>query len=159
MDKSDKELWSVIDYEVQMYFETRSIFESLKSSSKDLNAKIIDNALIESMVLHTRIMVDLLISKGRGNDDIKLKDLRPEWCESNKGRLLIDRLGSVYGNADIENIPCWIFNKMLAHPTKWRTVSYDYYPALKKVGPHVLTILQEIINIEDTPMLAHYLAR
>jgi hypothetical protein len=87
MDKTNKELWDVVDYEVQMYFETRSIYESLKSSSKDKVAKVIDNALIESMVLHTRIVVDLLISKGRGNDDIRLKDLMPEWCESETGRV------------------------------------------------------------------------
>ena len=135
MNKSNEELWEVIDYEVSMYFETRSTYESLKSSPKDKIAKVIDNALIESMVLHTRIVVDLLISKGRGNDNIKLRDLMPEWCISEKGKRLIDELELVYGRADIENSPCWIFNKMLAHPTKWRTGSHDYYPALKKVGP------------------------
>ena len=159
MDKLDEELWGVIDYEVQMYFETRSTYESLKSFPKDLMAKVIDNALVESMVLHTRIMIDLLISKGRGNDDIKLKDLIPEWCESEMGKPLINELESIYGKADIENSPCWIFNKKLAHPTKWRTGSNDYYPALKKVGPHVLAILREILKIKSTPILTHYLAR
>jgi hypothetical protein len=72
---------------------------------------------------------------------------------------LIDELESVYGKADIENSPCWVLNKMLAHPTKWRMGSYNYYPALKKVGPYVLAILREIIKVVDTPMLAHYLAR
>lgn len=159
MDKSNEDDWGVFDYEVQMYFETRSIYDTLKANSKDLNAKIIDNALVESMVLHTRILVDLLISKGRGNDDIKLESLLPRWCESELGKQLIYDLEAAYGKNDIENSPCWVFNKKLAHPTQHRTSSHNYYPALKNVAPHELKILVEIVKINRRPILAHYLAR
>ena len=157
MNKSNKDLWQVIDYEVQMYFETRSTYDSLKTVPKDVKAKVVDNALVESMVLHTRIMVDMLISKGHGSDDIKLRDLVPDWCESENGKHLIDKLESVYGRSDVEDSPCWIFNKMLAHPTTWRADSYNYYSALKQIEPHVLDILKAIAKVKSTSMLDYYL--
>lgn len=159
MSELNNDPWQVFNYEIQMYFETRIRLKHLKTDGRDSRVMVIKNALTESLVLHTRIMVDILISKGSGNDDITLKDLLPDWPQSEIGRQMIGELKSAYGKSDIQNSPCWVFNKMLAHPTRWRADSYNYFPALKQIEHHVLSILREIEKIRSMSILQYYLAQ
>ncbi|MEW6030387.1 MAG: hypothetical protein ACOYZ8_08180 [Chloroflexota bacterium] len=157
MSEPNDNPWQVFDYEVQMYFETRNALKQLKSDSNNLAVTTIRNALTESLVLHTRIIVDILISKGSGKDDIKLEDILPGWPRIESVKRLVGELKLAYGRSEIENNPCWVFNKMLAHPTLWRADSYNYYPALKQIEPLVLRMLKEIQKIKSTPILRYYL--
>jgi hypothetical protein len=159
MNNSSTELWKVLDYEVYMYFETRDTAKSLRGDPQDIKVATIKNALTESMVLHTRIMVEILISKDYGKDDIKLRDLLPDWCNSQDGKFLIDQLKTAYGKPNETNSPCWVFNKMLAHPTQQRADSYDYKPTLTQIESHVLNILKEIIKVKSTNTLSYYLTK
>lgn len=151
--------WIVFDYELQMYFETRNLLKHLRTqNNNDIKNIIIKNATVESMLLHTRIMTDILISKGKSkdNDDITLKGLLPNWCESGIGEKLIKELKNAYGNQNDINSPCWIINKMLAHPTKWRSDNFDYSVYLKQIEPAIHNLLSEIEKVIQRPILTYY---
>jgi hypothetical protein len=98
------------------------------------------------MILHTRIIVDILLSRGKKPDDIKLSDLLPEWSESDIAKKHISDLKTLYGNWNMRGTPCWIFNKFLAHPTRWRTNRYDWSSVLNQVDPIIYAFLIELIQ-------------
>lgn len=99
----------------------------------------IPNAIVESMLLHLRILVDIFLSRGADADDIKLADLLPGLKSP-----LINELRNRYGNRNTAQSPCWILNKMLAHPTMLRSNSYSYAPVLTALLPLMLPLLEEI---------------
>jgi hypothetical protein len=131
MPDSSNDPSAVINYEISMYKNTSSLLSTIK---------IINNALTESRVLHTRILIEFLLSEGNYDDDIKLKDLEPKWAE-NEGLKLINRLKDAYGDNKNPEDPRCVFNKMLAHATSKRTDKFDYTPYLNKVDPIILEIL------------------
>ena len=99
----------------------------------------VSNALTESRVLHARELCDIVLSKqdlgGKDNDDILLKHLVPEdkWTDELNG--LVCELKTEYGHRGDEGKPCWLFNKMMFHPTTQRSNSFDYTEALAIVEP------------------------
>jgi hypothetical protein len=97
------------------------------------------NATIECLVLHTRVLTDILISKASHSDDITLTKLLPALKSPN-----VAALQSAYGAANIPNSPCWQFNKLMAHATAHRTDSHEYLPALKAVLPTIGRLVDEI---------------
>jgi hypothetical protein len=99
----------------------------------------IQNAIVESMLLHLRILVDILLSRGSGNDDINLTDLLPGFKSS-----LVAQLKTAYGDSKTVDCPCWHLNKRLAHPTQIRSSSYNYDHVLHALGPLVMQLLDEI---------------
>jgi hypothetical protein len=130
--------WIVFDYEVMMYLGTRL---APRSPSLPL---VVHNALVESRLLHTRITVDLLISKGSQPDDIGLAELMPDWMEDESLVEAIASLRTAYGSASSEGTPCWTLNKKMVHSTKWRTDSHNYSPALSILDPLVVSALERI---------------
>jgi hypothetical protein len=99
----------------------------------------IQNALAESLLLHLRIVIDMLLSKGSDDDDLTLTDLLPEFASEH-----VDKLKSAYGTRSIEDSPCWTLNKMLAHATVGRADKYDYTRALQPLTPIIASLLLEI---------------
>ena len=152
--------WVVFDCEVEMYFEAQRAIERV---NKQLEGKVLPemltlkNAVVESMVLHTRVLVDVLISKKKEDDDIGLNDLSPQWCEMDKAKGLIDELREAYGNIREPYSPCWVFNKMLAHATRQRSNSYNYGSALNKISDPIFSILLELQSFTGRESLKHYL--
>jgi len=152
--------WVVFDYEVEMYFETQraAIWVNKQLEENFPRAMLtLRNAIAESLVLHTRILIDILISKKNGNDDIGLIDLLPDWCQTAEASQLIKKLEYVYGTAREPNSPCWIFNKMLAHPTRQRSNMYDWGIIINKVSREIFEILLELRKITKRSILVHYL--
>jgi hypothetical protein len=150
--------WIVFDYEIQMYFETRNLIKHLASKRpSDVVNRINQNAVIESMILHSRIITDILISNGNQDDDILLKDLLPEWCGSEVGKNLIANLANVYGKSNKEGDPRWVINKMMAHPTKWRTDRFNYSLSLRQIEPAIIEVLLGIEIVTHRPILSYYL--
>jgi len=149
----------VFDYEIQMYFETRNLLKHLViRNPNDIVNIITKNATVESQLLHTRIMTDILISKSsREDDDITLKILLPDWCNSENGKSLIEKLKITYGKQNEKDSPCWILNKMLAHPTRWRTDQFDYGKPMKQIEPIIFQILSEVEKIANRPVLTYYI--
>jgi hypothetical protein len=145
--------WSVVYYEVLMYWGTRNVIHQVLRLPDEA---VIRNAVVESMVLHTRILIDILLSKGtEKSDDIRLKAILPNWV-AKEGKDLLKQLSDVYGKWNIPNSPCWVINKMLAHPTKFRTSSFNYTDTLRKVDPVVYEILQALSKRTRRPALFPY---
>ncbi|HXQ38578.1 MAG TPA: hypothetical protein VN843_31545 [Anaerolineales bacterium] len=150
--------WIVFDYEIQMYFETRNLLRHSRTKHpNDVINQITKNATVESMLLHTRIMINILTSKGSENDDITLRGLLPEWYSSENGRTLIGKLKNAYGKRNEKDSPCWVINKMLAHPTRWRTDRFDYSKSMRQIEPLISELLFEMGKITHRPILAYYL--
>jgi hypothetical protein len=90
------------------------------------------------MLLHLRILREILISKGT-LDDIKITDLLPKF----KSRL-VDEMRIKYGASNTAGSPCWTLNKMLAHPSSLRADHHDYSSVLSTMMPYILPLLDEI---------------
>jgi len=102
-------------------------------------------------------MTDILISKGSDNDDITLRALLPEWCNSENGKILIEKLRNAYGKRNEKDSSCWVINKMLAHPTRWRTDRFDYSKPLRQIEPIIFEVLSEIEKVTHRPILVYYI--
>ena len=132
--------WVVFKYEVEMF---QSTLKRVEEDGRDANLDTweVRNAMVESAVLHARILADILLGtkkKGRP-DDISVNDLVPGFQSNNT-----QKLRNAYGSSELEGSPCWTFNKMLAHPTKHRSSSYNYGPALRKIEPLIDSIVREV---------------
>jgi|SRR5579863_117207 len=137
--------WDIIAYEVRMFHAT---YETVLDPS-ELNKlpKVMANAIEESAVLHTRILCDVFLNKGMDPDDIQLSTLFPAWYTNSKYqkiKWLAGNLRKTYGSAQKRGSPCWVFNKMMAHPTAHRGKSYDYTIILENLEPLIQNIITEI---------------
>jgi hypothetical protein len=135
--------WDIVAYEARMLFE---LCRLLGSETFDPNSNIVNNAVVESACLHTRILVDILLSKDSGKgDDIRLDQLLPTFKHQS-----VDRLRAAYGDSKPAQPkppwPCWTLNKMIAHPTLKRGMSHDYTDTLKGLLPLIEAVWQEIEN-------------
>lgn len=131
------DLWSVLHYEVDMF---NGLLALCYGGIRNTFTWPIPNAITESLMLHTRILTCILISRGRG-DDIKLKDLLPNLDVPE-----IETLKMVYGMDDDSTSICWTFNKRLAHATTTRADSdgYDYTTAVLTLRPFTEEILAAV---------------
>jgi hypothetical protein len=127
--------WVVYNYEVWMVRET-----SQALSPDGQRPQWLQNAVVESMLLHTRILVDILLSRGEP-DDIKLSVLLPTFKSP-----LIEKLREAYGNRSTVGSPCFVLNKRLAHPTMLRSDSYghDYKSTLDVLVPIMNPLIVEV---------------
>jgi hypothetical protein len=132
--------WVVYDYEVWMFTELRKL-DSMGPNR--IFQQLIVNAIVESMLLHLRILTGILISSGHSND-IKLKDLLPKF-ESPR----VDELRKKYGESGEEGSPCWTLNKMLAHPSLLRSSSYNYDSVLSILEPCITPLIEEIDHARE----------
>lgn len=133
-------LWEVYDYEVWMFDQMLQFGTTLGTKECQQFPQPVKNATVESLLLHLRILVDILLSRGSGNnDDINLKDLLPSFNSP-----LVAQLKAAYGDGKTVDCPCWQLNKRLAHPTQIRSSSYSYNPLLNTLLPLILPLLAEI---------------
>jgi hypothetical protein len=131
------ELWKVYDFEVRMFKEMLGI--STTPAECHTFPELVQHAIVESMLLHLRILVEILLSRGSFNDDIKLSHLLPRFSSS-----LVAQLRTAYGNSKTVGCPCWHINKRLAHATQIRSSSYTYDHALNALLPFVKPLLDQI---------------
>ena len=158
MQPSTNDSWIIFDYEVQMYFSTRAAIANRPAPNSDQKL-IIKNALVESAMLHTRILVDILLARGSSSDDLHLDHLLPASNTSHALENALVHLKSAWGNRNKPNSPCWTLNKMLAHGTRLRSASYDYGSLANAVDPHVFAAIQEITALADRPHLMKHLSQ
>lgn len=97
------------------------------------------NAVVEALVLHTRVLCEILLARAARKDDITLPRLLPAFASTS-----VATLDAAYGGPNDEHTPCWQFNKLMAHATTHRSDSHEYLPALKAVLPIVARLLQEV---------------
>ncbi len=136
MANNSENEWMVFDYEVDMW---RKLMQLVFSSETQLLSLTINNALVESLVLHTRMVVGMLISKENQKDDINLERL-----DSKFNSRLVGKLSQLYGSSSDSNSACHVFNKMAMHPTTWRGTSFDYAPFIELLHPTIELLLDEV---------------
>ena len=137
-------LWVVYDYEEDMFRRTFLL------ATTDCNKfpHPIPNAIVESMLLHLRILVEILLSRGSEDDDIKLTELLPDFKSP-----LVGQLKTTYGNRKQVGSPCWNLNKRLAHPTRVRSSSYTYDHLVQALVPLVEPLLGEVAKARQVSTL------
>lgn len=130
--------WRVVDYEWAM---ASKLWRYLAAEDLQQYDLVLQNAVVESLVLHSRILVEILISKGYGDDDIRLDKLLPSFS-SHK----VSELEDVYGRSKDHGTPCWQFNKLLAHATIHRDDSHDYIEPLNKIWRVMAELIDEVMR-------------
>ena len=130
--------WVVFGYEADMLLAMCNLLVPCNQEFALLSGNV-RNAVVESALLHTRQLVDILLSRGSGSDDINLATLVP-----NHQPARLEELRQAYGNRNTEGSPCWTINKMLAHATTQRSSSFDYSSMLNGLAPIVADIVQDV---------------
>lgn len=150
--------WVVFEYEVEMFFAARYVLR-YGVTDNEANWPWIRNALSESAVLHTRILIDILLSRKQGVDDILLCALLPDHLAMGPLKPLVKSLDTAYGKGNERNSAHWAFNKMLAHPTLHRIGCFDYTSLVSQVDPIIISLLREISRIVKRPSFEALLSR
>lgn len=135
---SNDDLWEVYDYEVHML---RSMCALLREGNLEYEglSREVKNAVTESVVLHTRQLVDILLSRGNREDDLTLSRLLPNFQPNG-----LVSLRCHYGDTNKTDSPCWTINKRLAHATTQRDDRFDYSPLLNSLVPLLEVVLNEV---------------
>jgi hypothetical protein len=146
--------WNVVAYEVRMFRATYEVV--LNDDEFDKLSRMLRNAVEESAVLHTRILCDIFLSNSGEPDDIILSKLMPGWHRRNNPeydmlKTLVSNLRNQYQDPNNANSYRWIFNKMMAHPTKHRGFTYEYRPILSDLRPTLQEIIAEIERLRKRP--------
>ena len=144
--------WRILDYEVQMFLGIGHLRSNLKIDGGH-EAQLIRNALVESSLLHIRILIDIFLSRGKQYDDINLeqlgydsKSIEPIFLEK------INTLKRVYGEPSDKTSNCWTINKRLAHPTTHRTEGYDYSNLFKSLDKPLKEIIHYFYENQARPL-------
>ena len=129
--------WDIVAYEAKMLFGLCAV---LGGPAAQPDNDLVANAIVESACLHTRILIDILLSKDSGlGDDIRLDQLVPGFQPPS-----VDKLRSAYGDARTQGSPRWTLNKMVAHPTLKRGTSHDYTGVIRQLLPLIEAVWQEV---------------
>jgi hypothetical protein len=128
--------WTVYEYEVDMF---RGTLVLCRTDILVPFSHHIQNAIVESLLLHTRILMDILLLRDSEPDAISLKTLLPGFVPTR-----FEELKSLYGTRKDVGSPCWTLNKRLAHSTNVRSDSFDYVPIMNNLRPVINSCLDEI---------------
>jgi hypothetical protein len=135
MDTPDSvRAWIVFDYERDMFERMLELCGNQYSFSRPIN-----NAIVESLLLHVRNLCDILLSRGTESDEITLKNLLPSFNSTK-----LDELKNLYGSGKKIDSPCWTINKRLAHSTLVRSESFDYSPLLRQLTSCLRSLFIEV---------------
>src|SRR5262249_46225001 len=132
------------------------VFRNANSPGPNECRRRVANALAESALLHTRVLVEALIDKNSGSDDVNLRQLLAGISTSPELLAAQTALKAVYGTSGDVDSPCWILNKRLAHLTNVRGDSFDYGPLRSVLDPLVFEVLREVAAVTMRPVLCHY---
>jgi len=144
--------WRILDYEVQMFLGIGYLRSNLKVEG-GVEAQLIRNALVESSLIHIRILTDIFLNKGNQPDDIKLEQLGFDVKSSETMfREKINVLRSAYGESKDPTSNCWAINKRLAHPTTHRTEGYDYSSLFAAMDEPLKKLIKYIYEFEKRPL-------
>ncbi len=154
--KDQPNSWIAFEYEVWMFFRTRALL-SERPYSEHRESRVMDNALEESAMIHTRILVEALLNRSSEVGDVTLDDLVPDWHDLPPAGQAIRQLRQTYGRPGEIDSPCWQLNKMLAHLTAVRGRSFDYSGLRAKLDPLITKALRAIAKHASRPKLARLL--
>lgn len=135
-EDAKKNPWVVFKYEVDMFNATRGFSTTTLAESVP---GFVHNAVTESLLLHTRILADILLSRGPEPDDITLERLLPDFSSPD-----IAVLKTRYGSSKEPDTPCWTLNKRLAHASDVRSESHDYSALVHTLTPPILNLVEQV---------------
>jgi hypothetical protein len=130
--------WAVYDYEASMYVD---LLDLCAKGQHKLHPHPVPNAIVESLLLHTRILVDILLSRDGEPDAVHLSKLLPGFDSPEIGALR-----KVYGSTKDSGSPCGIINKRLAHATTIRSDNFDYTALANALGDLLSPIIKSVQN-------------
>ena len=143
--------WGAFEYEVQMLHDTRAHLQNPDA--------IVHNAVVESFLLHTRILVEALVRQEKKyDDDVTIADLLPRDAWSHRLQDLLTRLRKAYGSRNQEGSPCCTLNKRLAHLTHIRGDHFVWSPVVNALDPLLRDALREVALLAGRPSLSQYCA-
>jgi len=109
--------WNVYSYEVDMF---KGTLTPCGNESRMWYSLHVQNAIVESLLLHTRILVEMILGCDTEPDAINLKSLLPDFdCPTTQ------KLRDAYGKRDDLGSPRNAINKRLAHASRIRSDSFD----------------------------------
>ena len=146
-----EENWKAFEYEVEMFSETRKLMGRWCELDR-----ISRNALVESALLHTRILIEALLSKSNEPDDITLDKLLPVQNRPAGLDSALAILKTNYGTRNQKSSHCWTLNKRLAHLTATRGDSWNYGELFEQLDPVIQQTLTIVIPCLGRPRLARY---
>lgn len=150
--------WNVFDYESYMYLYTYVFVNNFAFESDNIEKQAIKNSYVESLMLHTRILSEILITKQEyDSDDINVDRIIPPEKQSNHLEKLLLELNTAYGKSNEVGSPRWTLNKMLAHATLLRGSFYNYDHILEILHPLLLKIIEEIFALTNDHKIKQYL--
>jgi hypothetical protein len=129
--------WTIYDYEVGMYNE---LFALQASGLPLFIAQPVRNAVLESLLLHVRILVEILLSQDQETDAVNLRTLIPAGFTSPS----LTALKDAYGTRDSPGSPRYLINKRLAHSTDVRGNDFNWREVLNNLHPLITSCLEEI---------------
>ena len=123
-----------LEYEVCMFKELQPLVHSTQPP-------VLHDAVVVSVLLHTRILADFLLSRGdRKQGDIRVKDVLPAFVAQHADA--IEALRGTWG--DRNKGPCEELNKRLVHFTDRRVGGYDYTAFALKVIPKINSLIEAL---------------
>jgi hypothetical protein len=128
--------WAVYDDEVSMYDATLGL---CTRGEHKLHPHPIPNAIVEALLLHTRILIDIFLSRDTDPDAVHLQKLLPGFDSPELGALR-----NIYGSTTVRRSPCWIISKRLAHSTAVRSDSFDYISLVNNLNDLLLPIIRKV---------------
>lgn len=130
----------VINYEIMMFLFTR---KSVRLQGTPADIYLTKNALVESRVLHIRVLTEFFLSRKENRDsDIKLNELFPTIHAEHAS--LIEVLRNAYDTnlPAIEKSPKTLIDQLLAHATIKRDASFNWTPVIEIMDQPLVNLLK-----------------
>ena len=157
-NKKNDNIKSVFEYETYILISLKYLL-SLNLNIENTIQRALSNALVESVLLHIRILSDIFLSRIKSHsDEINLSKIIDDENTSPVLEQLIEELKRTYGNSKNKGSHCWTINKMLVHASDLRGSNYDYGLVINQLYPILSRIIKEINKILKNPKIESSLA-
>lgn len=150
-----RDLWPILNYEIQMYLGARHL-QGLPVSRSDPNLLFIpQSAMTEVEALHIRILTEIFLEKSEP-DNLNIDDLVPAWRKDNA--ILVHDLYDAYTkHLDTGHHPKYYLNRFLAHPDKRRGDHFDWSAIINRMDPPLQSIFKALPMDENClPALVYF---
>ncbi len=149
-----KAAWEILDYELM---QLGGLWKHFQAGSHNAQPLDIRNAMVESAIIHLRIVLEMLKDQPQKNDDYCLKDLILMACkpiglpaliqiytdDSTYSGFVVALLKGDPGT-NMKKSPKWQIDKLMFHPTKNRTTSHDWTPILNVLVPRLSPVIDDL---------------
>lgn len=153
MKVTEDESWAAVEYEYMMYFRSKA------RKGECLKDLVFHNAMVESQLVHARILADFLTTEQKNpvqKDDVTLGDLLPalrDELNSDIGSFAVQ-----YGTHRAEGTPCWQVNKLIVHLTHHRAGLGQHEDLFELLERILEPVLRKVAEKSQRPVLIKWSA-